>query len=927
MPHHTPPQVFLVDGYALIYRAFFAMISRPLTTSKGINTSVAWGVVNFLLRLRDKYQPDYIAWINDAGDSFRTETYPEYKSTREKLDDELQADFDQSLDHVSALLEAFRVPQLEVIGYEADDVIGTLATRAAEAGYQAVIVSGDKDFYQLIDDYITLLNPGRGGPAAVTEQWVDIANAEERLGVPPHQVVDYLALVGDTSDNVPGVRGIGPKGAVSLLKEYGDLESIISQAPSIKQKRQREALAAHADNARLSRDLVTLKRDLPMDVEFSDLAAREPDADVLAGLLSELEFYSLAERLDLDAAPQVAGHGKVTVVESQRPVLVVDDPADVPGLVDALRAGSPVALSVQASSSAVRSAALTGIGVALADGEAWYLPFGHRNSVGELAAPAPVSNLPPLSDSACAPLAEFLADGAVPKLGHDMKFAWEILRGAGVELAGVAHDTLLESFVLDPGRRSHALDNLSLDQTGTQLRPLQDVVGKGKTRVDFAETEVAAAAEYAGRRAAAALALHQTFAPELEQLSLTKLLAEIEMPLIEVLVDMEWAGIAIDQALFAQLSQRYSRELDELKTTTYQAAGQKFNLNSPKQLAVVLFEQGELPVLKKTKTGPSTDADVLDQLSAMGHEVPQLILAYRELQKLLSTYVDVLPQAVNPLTGRIHTTYHQTGAATGRLSSSDPNLQNIPVRTARGGEIRRAFVADAGHRFVVADYSQIELRLMAHLSGDELLVQAFEQGGDIHRQTAAVTFDVSVEDVTPEMRAQAKTINFATIYGQGPFALGKQLGISNAEAKEFISQYFERFAGVRTYLDLQVELARKQGYVETLFGRRRYITDIKSKNFNVRSFGERTAQNTPLQGSAADLIKIAMRNIHQQLADEGLATRLILQVHDELVLEAPEAEVDRVSVMVRDALESAADLRVPLVADVGVGLNWLDAKA
>ena len=927
MPHHDPPQLFLVDGYALIYRAFFAMISRPLTTSKGINTSVAWGIVNFLLRLRDKYQPDYIAWINDAGDSFRTETYAEYKSTREKLDAELQADFDQSLEHVSALLEAFRLPQIEVPGYEADDVIGTLATRAAEAGYQAVIVSGDKDFYQLIDDHIALLNPGRGGPAAVTEQWVDSANAQERLGVPPGQVVDYLALVGDSSDNVPGVRGIGPKGAAALLTEYGDLESIIAQAPSIKQKRPREALAAHADNARLSRELVTLKRDLPVEVEFTDLAAQEPDTEALGTLLSEFEFYTLAERLDLDATPQVTGDTAVGVEETGRPVVVVDDPADLSHLADTLRAGGPVALSVQASSPTVRSASLTGVGLALPGGDTWYLPFGHRNSVGALAAPTPVCNLPPLSDPACAPMADLLIDAAVPKLGHDMKLGWEILRGAGVELSGVAHDTMLESFVLDPGRRSHTLDNLSLDQMGVQLRRWHDVVGKGKTRVDFAEAEVAAAAEYAGRRAAAVLALHQTFAPELERLSLTTLLDEIEMPLIEVLVDMEWTGIAIDQALFAQLSQRYSSDLEALKTQIYQAAGQEFNLNSPKQLAVVLFEQGQLPVLKKTKTGPSTDADVLDQLSAMGHEVPQLILAYRELQKLLSTYVDVLPQAVNPLTDRIHTTYHQTGAATGRLSSSDPNLQNIPVRTDRGGEIRRAFVADPGHRFVVADYSQIELRLMAHMSGDELLVQAFEQGGDIHRQTAAVTFDVLVDEVTPGMRAQAKTINFATIYGQGPFALGKQLGISNADAKEFIAQYFQRFAGVRAYLDLQVDLARKQGYVETLFGRRRYITEIKSKNFNVRSFGERTAQNTPLQGSAADLIKIAMRNIHQQLADEELATRLILQVHDELVLEAPEAEVDRVSVLVRDAMESAADLRVPLLADVGVGFNWLDAKA
>ncbi len=535
MSHHTPPQLFLIDGYALIYRAFFAMISRPLTTSKGVNTSVAWGIVNFLLRLRDKYRPDYLAWINDAGDSFRTETYAEYKSTREKLDDELQADFDQSLEHVSALLQAFRVPQIEVPGYEADDVIGTLATRAAGAGYQAVIVSGDKDFYQLIDDHIALLNPGRGGPAAVTEQWVDSANAEERLGVPPHQVVDYLALVGDSSDNIPGVKGIGPKGAATLLAQYGDLDSIIAQAASIKQKRPREALAAQADNARLSRDLVAIKRDLSVEVDLAELAAREPDMEALAPLLSDFEFYTLAERLDLGAGRQTSGEVVATPGAPERPVVVVDDPADLPGLVDTLRAGTLVALSVQASSRAVRSASLTGIGLAIPgeEGQSWYLPFGHSNSVGALAAPTPVPNLPALSHPECAPLADLLRDAAVPKLGHDMKFGWEILRGAGLELAGLAHDTMLESFVLDPGRRSHTLDTLILDQTGAQLRPWHDVVGKGKTQVAFAEVAVADAAEYAGRRAAAALALHETFAPELERLLLTALLDEIELPLVD----------------------------------------------------------------------------------------------------------------------------------------------------------------------------------------------------------------------------------------------------------------------------------------------------------------------------------------------------------------------------------------------------------
>ncbi len=923
MPQHTPPQLFLIDGYALIYRAFFAMISRPLTTSKGVNTSVAWGIVNFLLRLRQQYEPAFLGWVNDAGDSFRTETYPEYKSTREKLDNELQADFDQSLEHVNALLTAFRIPRIEVAGYEADDVIGTLAARAVADGYQAVIVSGDKDFYQLIDERVALLNPGRGGPAGVSEQWVDLSNAEERLGVPPKQVIDYLALVGDSSDNVPGVRGIGPKGACSLLAEYGDLDTLLAKAASLKQKRPREALQEYADKARLSRDLVTIKLDVPVDIALEDLAVQEPDVPALTSLLSQFEFYTLAETMDLPGSDQ---EGSADSEDLEVAVEVVDHAGQLPALVERLRAAPAVSLVVQGSSPAVRSAGLVGIGLAIDDHAAWYLPFGHTDSLGALAAPEPVSNLPALTDEVCGPLADLLRDTTVPKVGHNLKVAWELLRGAGVELAGAEHDTLLESYVLDPGRRSHTIDTLALDHFNRPLLQWSDVVGKGKSAIRFDEVGVAEAATYAGRRASVVLRLHHEFTPELDRLSLTPLLNDIEVPLIEVLVDMEWAGISIDQALFAQLGQRYSRELAELKVAIYEAAGQEFNLNSPKQLATVLYDKGQLPVLKRTKTGPSTDADVLEQLSAMGHEVPRIIMAYREVQKLLSTYIEVLPKAVNPVTGRIHTTYHQAGAATGRLSSSDPNLQNIPVRTAKGEEIRRGFVAEPGCQFVVADYSQVELRLLAHLSGDPLLVQAFKEGGDIHRQTAALIFEVPVDDVAPEMRAQAKTINFATIYGQGPFALAKQLDISQAEAKEFIAQYFERFAGVRAYLDKQVELARQQGYVETMFGRRRYIPDIKNRNYNIRAFAERTAQNTPRQGSAADLIKIAMRTIHQGLADENLQTRMILQVHDELVLEAPVAETEQVSRQVKEAMESATVLAVPIVADVGVGANWLDAK-
>ncbi|HEV8358464.1 MAG TPA: DNA polymerase I [Gemmatimonadales bacterium] len=936
MPSHDPPQLFLVDGHALIYRAFFALLTRPLRTSRGENTSAAWGVVNFLLRLQSKYRPDYLVWVLDAGDSFRTARYPEYKSTRQKLGLELQADFDRAIEQVAALLAAFRVPVVSVDGYEADDVIGTLARREAAAGRQVVIVSGDKDFYQLIGSRIALLNPGRGGPAGVEEQWVDESNAAERLGVPPGQVTDYLALVGDTSDNVPGVRGIGEKGAVQLLQEFRDLDTLLARAGEVKAKRAREALAQNAGNARLSKELVTLKTDVPVALDLETAALREPDLPALLTVLARLEFHSLAKRLsetDRRPANGAAGGGEPAATPAGPPaassgvqVTVVDDPSLLPELARTLRAAPLVALDTETSSLEPHDAELIGLCFAIAPGAAWYLPFGHRPPAGELAAPAPVSNLPPLTDPVCAPLAELLRDPAVKKGGHNIKYDWQVLRRAGIELAGVAYDSMLASFVLDPARRSHGIDTLALDHLQLPMRSYTDLTGKGRTQIPFAEVAVADAAAYCGADSATVLALREWFAPRLAEHALEPLLDGIEMPLVPVLVDMEWIGIAIDPALFARLSRELTADLQRLEAEIARAAGGAFNVNSPKQLATVLFEKLQLPVLKRTKTGPSTDADVLEELAGMGHEVPKLLLDYRELQKLRSTYVEVLPARVHPVTGRIHTSFNQIGAATGRLSSSEPNLQNIPVRTPRGEEIRRGFVPAPGWKFVVADYSQIELRLMAHLSGDPAFLEAFRTGEDIHRQTAAIIFGVPVDGVTPEMRARAKTINFGTIYGQGPFALSRQLGITQEEAKAFIAEYFTRFAGVRAFLDRQVELARERGYVETLFGRRRYIPEVQDRNFNVRAFGERQAQNAPLQGSAADLIKIAMARLHRALGDEGLAARLLLQVHDELVLEAPAAEVERAASLIRAHMEGAAKLEVPLVVDVGVGDNWLDAK-
>ena len=940
MANHDPPQLFLVDGHALIYRAFYALISRPLRTSRGENTSAAWGVVNFLLRLQTKYRPDYLIWVLDAGDSFRTARYPEYKSTRSKLGEELQADFDLALQHVSGLLTAFRVPVLAIPGYEADDVIATLARREAGAGLQVVIVSGDKDFHQLVGPRIALLNPGRGGPAGVEEHWVDERNGGERLGVAPRQVPDFLALVGDTSDNVPGVRGIGEKGAAQLLAQFDDLETLLAHAAEVPGKRAREALLEQADAARLSLELVTLRTDIPVEFELAAAAIREPDRPLLIKELARLEFHSLARKLAEAEGPAEPLEVPVPGAPGELPpeaagalaprslpdTCVIDEASRLPDLIRELRAAPIVAVDVEAGSAEPHAAELIGISLATAPDKSWYLPFGHRPRGGELAAPAPVTNLPALGEPGTAGLAALLADPGVKKAGHNLKYSWQVLRRAGLELGGVSYDSMLASFLLEPGRRSHDIDTLSLDYLGVPLRSFAETVGKGKTAIPFAELAVGEAAGHCGARAAAVLALRAHFAPRLEQAALVPLLEQIELPLVEVLTDMEWTGIAIDPALFARLSRELGADLQRLEAEISRVAGVAFNVNSPRQLASVLFDKLQLPVLKKTRTGPSTDADVLEQLAGQGHAVPRLLLEHRELMKLRSTYVDVLPARVNRTTGRIHTSFNQVGAATGRLSSAEPNLQNIPVRTARGEEIRRGFVPAPGWKFIVADYSQIELRLMAHLSGDPAFIEAFQRGGDIHRQTAAVMFKVPVEDVTGEMRAAAKTINFATIYGQGPFALSRKINVSQEEARDFIKQYFERFRGVREYLDRQVKLARDQGYVETISGRRRYIPEIRDRNFNMRAYGERTAQNSPLQGSAADLIKIAMIGIHGALKDGGMASRMLLQVHDELVLEAPEDEIETVKHIVRKHMEGAAELRVPLVVDIGTGPNWLDAK-
>src|SRR5881628_2485746 len=809
LPHPASrPAVYLVDGYALIYRAFFAMIARPLTTRRGENTSAAWGITNFLIRLLQTRRPDYLAWVHDVGESFRHQTYEAYKATREKLTHELQQDFDRSVERIEQILEAFHVPVVGVEGYEADDVIGTLATAAAARGLQAIIVSGDKDFYQLIGPGIALLNPGRGGPAAVEEHWVDQTNASERLGVPPERVVDYLALVGDSSDNVPGVRGVGEKTALELLKTFGDLDAIIAGADRIPGKRAREAVQQYAELARLSRELVTIRRDVPLPLDLDRLRVRPPDVPRLTELFTDLEFRSLIPKLsplevaatrtpaaETPRAPAVTGPPSLATL---KPALVepriIDDPADLSAAVAEWRRAPLLALDTEATSLDPMRAELVGMSLAVGPGRSWYFPFAHVAPDGELAGGTAPRNLPPLSSEPMGLLRDLLSDPRVPKAGHNIKYAWLVLRRAGVELAGVSFDSMLASFVLDPGRRSHALDDLARERLSLAVRTYAELVGRGKGERPFAAVPLADAARYCAADSEIVLGLRDAFLPELEDHQLLRLLETIEMPLMPVLVDMESRGVCIDLTRLREIARAFAGELTALERTIYHAAGTDFNINSTPQLRHVLFEKHQLPILKKTKTGPSTDYEVLEQLAAMGHEVPRLLIEYRELSKLKSTYVDALPGFINPVTGRIHTSYNQTGAATGRLSSSDPNLQNIPVRTPRGEAIRRAFVAPPGAMLLTADYSQIELRLLAHLSRDPAFVEAFEQGGDIHRQTAAIIFDVAQDQVTADMRARAKTINFATIYGQGAFALARQLGITQDDAKRFIEQYFTRFA-------------------------------------------------------------------------------------------------------------------------------------
>lgn len=948
----NPPRLYLIDGYALIYRAFYALLARPLRTARGENTSAAWGIANFLDRLARKQQLEYLAWIHDKGLSFRHEEYAAYKATREKLTSELQADFDRGVERIEQLLAAYRVPLLAVDGYEADDVIGTLAQQAVEVGVNVVIVSGDKDFHQLVRPGVWLLNPGRGGPGGVEEHWVGVENRTERFGVEPANVTDMLALVGDTSDNVPGVPGIGEKTALELIQTFGSLEEILARAGEVSKKRPREALIAYSNDARLSKRLVTIHEDVPITLDLEGLRTSEPDHVTLRHLFHELEFASLVKAVEAPTrvpdATQVASNYRV-----------IDTPESLSELLVRVRELGSATIGVETAPSSDRmarsidvlKARLVGMSIAVTPGEAYYLPFDHRifepeqgqllpvsgsrtSPSGESIAavrlrqdPQPIRNLPAFDSVTLGGLRAMLEDPAIRKTAQNGKFDVLVLRRHGVNLQGLDFDTVLASYVLDPARRSHSLDVVAMEFLGRATTSYEQLCGRGQAQLPFDIVPIECARDFACENSDITLQLRDVLERRLISLELMQLFRDIELALVPVLAEMEWTGISIDVAWFQSLKERFQRERKRVEEAIWEEAGERFNINSNQQLRVILFEKLNHPVRKRTPTGASTDVSVLQELADEGHRLPTLLMEYRELAKLESTYLDTLPALVHPADGRLHTSYNQTVAATGRLSSSDPNLQNIPVRRELGRDIRRGFIPRAGWQLFTADYSQIELRLLAHLSQDEAFLHAFRTGVDIHCQTAAVIFGVDPNDVALDMRSRAKTINFATIYGQGPHALSRQLKLSHAEAKDFIERYFARFPGVREYLDRMVALARERGYVETIFKRRRYVPELQDRNFNIRAFGERVATNAPIQGSAADLIKIAMIRVYDALKSGQLQSKLLLQVHDELVFECPPEELPTMRELVKNEMEQAAILSVPLVVDLGVGANWLAAKS
>jgi DNA polymerase-1 len=886
-------RLFLVDGTALAYRSHFAFINNPLTTSDGRPTSAAYGFVSALLRILRNEEPEYMAVAFDRPEpTFRKKRYPAYKATREKAPEEMVGQFPV----IKEMTEALGIAVLEKAGFEADDLIGTATRRAEADGLAVFIVSGDKDMMQLVSKTTRLYDISKPGRDPVV---VGADGVEKKFGVPPDKLIDVLGLMGDASDNVPGVPLVGPKKASALVNEWGSLEEVLAHAGEGKPSKTKQNLIDFADQARLSKELVTLDTDVSIDLQYEKLHPGTRNSPRLVELFTEYEFTNLLDEVRDELAHEVAQGG--------HRVLVTDEEIDA--LIEKLERAERFVLDVQTSSDDPYTADLVGLAFSHKAGEASYVPC--------LGDALRLERLRPL-----------LEDASVAKAGHDMKFDAQVLRTHGVEVANIAFDTMIASFLLDSGRGAQSVTALALKHLGIKMKSREDLVGKGKDALSMAEVPGEEVAAYAAGVADCAFRLMELFAPRLKADGLVDLFERIEMPLVRVLADMECAGVRIDSdylvGMGAELEELAHRSAEEIQ----EIAGERFNVNSTKQLGPILFEKlqiqkGSKKRVRRTKTGYSTDARALE--SYADHPIVAKILAYREVAKLKSTYVDALPQLVHRKTGRIHSTFNQTGAATGRLSSNDPNLQNIPVRTELGRRIRKAFIADEGCVLLCADYNQIELRLMAHFSGDPGLCDVFARGGDVHTETAARMFGCDPKDVTRDQRGRAKAINFGILYGMGPQRIARDWKITLGEAKDFLEAYFSEFPRVREFQKNTVEHAREEGYVTTLLGRRRVISEILSEMSGVRVSAENMAMNSPLQGTAADLIKLAMVNVHRRMRDGDMGARMILQVHDELVFEVPDSETDALATMVKHEMEHALELDVPIVVDIGCGLNWLAA--
>ncbi|MDJ0887848.1 MAG: DNA polymerase I [Desulfobacterales bacterium] len=889
----TAKQIYLIDGTAYIYRAYHAI--RSLTNSKGFPTNAIFGFTRMLMKLIEERQPRYVGMFFDAqGPTFRHAHYPDYKANRPPMPDDMAA----QIPHIKEVTAAFRIPVLELDGFEADDLIGTAARLAEAEGFEVIMVTGDKDFVQLLSAAISIWDP-------MKDRATDLADFRRENDLEPAQMIDVMGLSGDTADNVPGVPGIGPKTAKDLIRDHASLDGVYANLGAITKPKQRANLEANRDQAFLSRDLVRIQTEVPMVFAAESFAYQAPDEARLAELFQTFEFRQLQQAFS-DSAERP---------EKQYQAVMDADALDA--LIAKLTAAGRFALDTETTSQHPMRAELVGVSVACEAHAAYYIPCGHRY----LGAPAQLDR-----ETVLERLRPLLEDPAVEKIGQNIKYDAIVLARHGMRLAGIAYDTMIASYLLNPSKRSHGLDQIALDFLGHKNIAYEEVAGKGRQSVTFDMVTLDKAVPYACEDADITLLARQTLAPQIEAIGLDALMTGVELPLIPVLMRMEMTGVRLDTDRLRELSGSFQKQLEALEASIHALADEVFNIKSSQQLGQVLFEKLKLPVQKKTKkkTGYSTDVEVLTKLAEM-HELPALVLRHRALAKLKSTYVDALMDLIHPDTGRVHTSFNQTVTATGRLSSSDPNLQNIPIRTAEGREIRKAFIPPEGWQILSADYSQVELRILAHYAQDPILIRAFAEDEDIHARTACEVFEIDAEAITDELRRHAKVINFGIIYGMGPFSLAQDLGISQKMAKTYIDNYFHHYRGVKDFIDQTIATARETRQTSTLLGRIRLLPEIDSRNRNIRQFAERTAVNTPIQGTAADLIKLAMIEVDRRLQVEKYQARMLLSVHDEIVLEVPPEEIATVGDMVRAAMENIWSLAVPLKVNLATGTNWAEA--